>query len=104
MAFRIAARAGIAVPVPGAADPAARFQSLYRQAEPVAQAVELVETREPGADDQRVELGRPAGLCQSNEPSCRVAFYRPARTRRPGRAPVSSPFSKTGVPATSVAR
>ena len=61
VAFRIAARAGIAVPVPGAADPAARFQHLDRQAKPVAQAEQLIQTGEPGADDQRVEFGRLAG-------------------------------------------
>ena len=46
VAFGIAARAGIAVPVPGAADAAAGFQHLHRQAETVAQAEQLVEARE----------------------------------------------------------
>src|SRR5205814_7681501 len=58
MALRIAACAGIAVPVPGAADAVGRLQHANRQAEPVAQAVQLIETRKPGADDQRVERAR----------------------------------------------
>ena len=64
VAFRIAARAGIAVPVPGAADAAACFQRLHRQAEPVAQAQQLVQTGETGADHQRVEFGCPVSMCQ----------------------------------------
>ena len=43
-------------------------------------------------------LGRFALPCK------RASIYCAARTRRPGRTPVSEPFSNTGVPATRVAR
>ena len=43
-------------------------------------------------------LGRFALPCKP------TSIYCAARTRRPGRAPVSEPFSNTGVPATRVAR
>jgi len=36
MAFGVAARARVAVPIPGATDPATCFQRLYRQAEAIA--------------------------------------------------------------------
>ena len=61
VAFGIAARAGIAVPIPGAADATAGFQRLHRQAKTVAQAQELVESGEAGADHQRVEFGGLVG-------------------------------------------
>ena len=55
VAFRIASRTGVAVPVPGAADPRARLQHLDRKTQTVAQAEQLIETGKTGADDQRVE-------------------------------------------------
>src|SRR5277367_4436828 len=61
MAFGIAARAGIAVPVPGAADTTACLEQPRREPEPVAQAEQLIEAGEPGTDDQRVELAGRVG-------------------------------------------
>jgi hypothetical protein len=55
MALGIAARARVAVPVPRAADPFARLQPLDRQAEPIAQAEQLIEAGKTCTDDQRVE-------------------------------------------------
>src|SRR5690348_7241969 len=55
IALRIEARARIAVPVPGAAHAAARFEDVRREAE-LAQAMELVEPRDAGANDDRVVL------------------------------------------------
>ena len=52
-ALDVAAGAGIAVPVPGAADAAARFEDPRGEAE-AAQAVEHVQAGEPGADDDGV--------------------------------------------------
>ena len=57
MAFGIAAGAGIAVPVPGAADAVAGFEQAHRQPEPVAQTEKLIKAGKAGADDQRVEAG-----------------------------------------------
>ena len=54
-ALDIAAGAGVAVPVPGAADAAARFVDPRGQAE-AAQAVQHVQAGEPGADDDGVEV------------------------------------------------
>jgi hypothetical protein len=50
MAFGVASRAGVAVPVPGATDTAARFERLDGQAEAVAQAEQLVQAGEARAD------------------------------------------------------
>src|SRR6185436_11371653 len=55
MTLRIAARAGVAVPIPGASDPGACFQHPDRKAQAVAQAEQLIETGESRADNQRVE-------------------------------------------------
>src|SRR6185503_5911806 len=52
-ALRIEARAGIAVPVPGAADVGAGLEDLYAKAE-AAQAMELIEARHAGADDDDI--------------------------------------------------
>jgi hypothetical protein len=60
-ALRVETRARIAVPVPGAADPAAGFEDPDPQAE-LAQPVELIETGDAGADDDRVELGGGVGV------------------------------------------
>ena len=54
-ALDVAAGAGIAVPIPGAADAAARFEDPRGQAE-AAQAVEHVQAGEPSADDDGVEV------------------------------------------------
>src|SRR5262249_4128226 len=55
-ALRIKAGAGIAVPVPSAADAGAGFEHPRLQTE-LAQFVELVEAGNAGADDNRVKLG-----------------------------------------------
>ena len=52
-ALRVEARAGVAVPVPGAADIAASLEDTYGEAER-AQAVELVHPGDAGADDDGV--------------------------------------------------
>src|SRR6185312_5630257 len=54
--FGVKPRAGITVPVPGTAYTGAGLEHPSPQAE-FAQAVELVEARNPGADDDRVEIG-----------------------------------------------
>ena len=60
-ALDVAAGAGIAVPIPGAADAAARFVDPRGQAE-AAQAVEHVQAGEPSADDDGVDVaGLPRG-------------------------------------------
>jgi len=56
VAFRIAARARVAVPVPGAAQVAAGLQHLRLQAQAVAQAQQLVEPGEACANDDRVQM------------------------------------------------
>ena len=76
VALGIAPRAGIAVPVPGAAHALARLQELDGEAEPVAQAEELVQAGEPGADDQGVVL---AGLRVRSRRRCRCAVVHGAR-------------------------
>ena len=53
-AFDVAARAGIAVPEPGAADAAARFVGTDREAQ-AAQAMDGVEAGEAAADDGDVQ-------------------------------------------------
>ena len=54
-AFGIEAGAGIAVPVPGAADAGAGLEHAHLEPE-FAQPVELVEAGDAGADDDRVEI------------------------------------------------
>ena len=54
MALDVAARAGIAVPVPRAADAVAGLDDAGRAPEP-AQPVQLVEPGEAGADDDGVD-------------------------------------------------
>ncbi len=54
--FGVKPGAGITVPVPGAADTGAGLEHPRRQAK-FAQAVELIEAGNPGADDDRVEIG-----------------------------------------------
>src|SRR3954465_3651762 len=46
MAFGVASRAGVAVPVPGSPDAGARFERLHRKAEAIAEAKQLVEAGE----------------------------------------------------------
>src|SRR5882757_5445174 len=53
--FRIEARAGITVPVPGAADIGAGLEHAYAQAL-FAQPVELIKPRHARADDDGVEI------------------------------------------------
>src|SRR5258706_11355091 len=75
VAFRVAARARIAVPVPGAADVAARLEHPHPQPEAIAQAMQLVEPREARADHQCVEMH---GLLAPPAPGARrlVAGFR----------------------------
>src|SRR4051794_26538233 len=54
MAFGVASCAGVAVPVPGSAHTAARFERLHRQAETIAEAEQLVQAGEARADHQCV--------------------------------------------------
>src|SRR4030088_3086534 len=54
-AFDVAARAGIAVPVPGAADALAGLEHPHPKTLQ-AQAVQHVHAAEPGADDHRIEI------------------------------------------------
>ncbi len=54
-AFGIEARAGIAVPVPGAADPGAALERAHPEPE-FAQLIELIEAGNAGADDDSVEI------------------------------------------------
>ncbi len=56
-ALDVAAGAGIAVPIPGAADAAARLEDPRGQAE-AAQAVQHVQAGEPRADNDRVEVAQ----------------------------------------------
>ena len=115
VAFRIAARAGVAVPVPGAADPSACLQHLDRKTQPVAQAEQLVEAGKPGADDQRVEVTCLLGCIPRNirDAACRChsdpqpipsssIYYRAAaglafRERKTCRTAVSTEASGRGV-------
>src|SRR5215210_3112327 len=53
---RICARAGVAVPVPRPAHPVARLEDPRREPHFVAQLVECVQPREPGANDDRIEV------------------------------------------------
>src|SRR6266446_6025214 len=62
-ALRIEAGAGIAVPVPGAADGGAGLEHPHLETE-LAQLVELVEAGNAGADDDCVEI--QACLCGSS--------------------------------------
>ena len=57
IAFGIEARAGIAIPVPGAADIGASLEHTDAQAQ-LTQPVELIHARQPGADDDGVVVER----------------------------------------------
>ena len=57
VALGVEPRAGVAVPVPGAADAAAGLEQLRREAR-LARAVQLVDAGDAGADDQHVDVGR----------------------------------------------
>ena len=64
MAFGIAPRARVAVPIPGTAHAIARFQHMGGKPLAVAQGMKLIHTGETSADDQRVielRLGRGGG-------------------------------------------
>src|SRR6185436_1553298 len=58
VALRIAARAGIPVPIPCSAEVATRFEHARRQAQAIAQAVQLIEPCEACADDDGVQVHR----------------------------------------------
>src|SRR5438128_1727054 len=64
-ALDVAARARVAIPVPGAADAVARLEDAGRQPE-LAQAVEHVEPGESGPDDDRVEIRHVSRLYAGN--------------------------------------
>src|SRR4029077_21071942 len=55
VAFRIATRSGVSIPVPGSSDTAAGFQNPGRKPEPVAQGDELIEAGKPRTNDQGIE-------------------------------------------------
>ena len=57
VAVGIAARAGIAIPVPGAADAVAGLEHGDVQVKLVAQRMQHVHAGEPGADDDGIEVG-----------------------------------------------
>src|SRR5262249_48928478 len=57
VAVRIAARARIAIPVPGAADPVAGLEHSDVQVELVAQRVKHVHAGKAGTDDNGIEVG-----------------------------------------------
>jgi len=61
-AFRIETRAGVAVPIPGATKAGAVFEDAHRHAE-LAQAIELIQARNAGADDDRVVGGVRGWWC-----------------------------------------
>src|SRR6266481_2536484 len=54
-AFDIAATPRVAVPVPGAANPATGLEGAHSEAE-FTQAINRVEPADPGADDDRIEI------------------------------------------------
>ena len=100
MAFRIASRAGIAIPVPGAAHPSTCFQHLHRQTKPITQAEQLVKPGEARANDQRVEFGCLVSFASSEIrhvvhpslalPGAGVAATRPSRPTIYQRAQLST--------------
>ena len=61
VALRVAPRARVAVPVPGAPDVVGRLEHQRRHPEGVPQAVEHVQTGEPGSHHQGVELTEIGG-------------------------------------------
>ena len=71
-ALGVEAGAGIAVPVPGAADGAAGLEHPHFEAE-FAQPVELVEAGNARADDDRVEI--QARLCRGSVGNCRRSVH-----------------------------
>ena len=68
---------------------------------------DLAAVAEPVPHGRDIDLGGVRHVrflkARGDAPETASAYPR-LRTRRPGRAPVSWPFSKIGVPATSVAR
>ena len=68
VAFRIKPRAGVAIPIPGAAQIAAGLEHLDAIAK-LPQAIELVKARNAGADDDHIGLGQGrAGVCRHGSP------------------------------------
>src|SRR3954453_11779757 len=61
MAFGVASCAGVAVPVPGSAHAAARFERLHRKAEAIAEAKQLVEAGEARTYYQRIVFDDVSG-------------------------------------------
>ena len=68
VAFRIKARAGVAIPIPGAAQITAGLEHLDRIAK-LPQAIQLIEAGNAGADDDHIGLGQGrAGVCRHGSP------------------------------------
>ena len=68
VAFGIKPRAGVAVPIPGAAQIAAGLKNLDAIAK-LPQAIELIEAGNAGADDDDIGLGQGrAGVCRHGSP------------------------------------
>ena len=89
-ARHVAARARIAVPVPGAADAVAGLEALHRDAE-LAQLVQHVHAAEPGPDHHRVDLaGSARARVQTRPPRFLSSHLRnSSRFRRETQAQVS---------------
>ena len=66
MAFGVAARAGIAVPIPGAADAVRRLQQPAPRGQAGRAGTAADKGRKAGADDQRVEVVGLSGLSSGN--------------------------------------
>src|SRR5215813_14157690 len=54
--LRVATRAGVAVPIPGAADRFAGFINTYLEPQPVAQSLEHIHARETCPDHNSVKV------------------------------------------------
>src|SRR6516225_8181354 len=103
-AFDIAATPRVAVPVPGAADPATGLKGTHFEAE-FTQAMDRVETADPGADDDRVKI--QARLSGSSLGSRRQSVHAviPIRNNRSDHASRSNrALSESRVAADCIAR
>ena len=86
-ALDVAARARVAVPVPGAADAAAGLEHARRQADR-PRPVQHVHPGEPGADDHQVQIAisHGVGCLRSDQTRCSLARSRPLPPCRPKRS------------------
>src|SRR5579883_2445991 len=97
-AFGIKARAGIAVPIPGAADAAARLVDMHIEAKR-AQPMQRIHAREPGADDHDFPpLGRCPLLLHRARHDAPSLVLRPSIVGTAGRG-----YMVIGLPARSLA-